>query len=156
MLASQLKMRMVSCQGKQAGLAKSNLTKIKAASMVNPETMDKLQRMLHDINPYYHTFMALGNIDPKLIEEKQLVLKADARPPNDEHVRQWNLPENNEVAIIDLTPESTQPADIILHQKGGNIQHISSNHRSFEALHYTLLFPHGDDGSVINYQFYIF
>ena len=61
----------------------------------------------------------------------------------------WNLPQNNEVAIIDLRPESTQPADVVLHLHGGNIQHISENHRSFEALHYTLLFPHGDDGSVI-------
>ena len=156
MLQSQLKIRMEACYGKQAGLAESNLTKLQAASMVNPETMDRLQRMLHEINPYYITFKALSNIEPELIAEKQIVLKADARPPNDEHVRQWNLPENNEVAIIDLTPESTQPANIVLHQQGGNIQHISSNHRSFEALHYTLLFPHGDDGSVINYQFYIF
>ena len=133
------------CQGKEAGLAKYNYQKSKATIEINPETMDRLQKMLHHCNSYYQTFMALSKIDPNDIAEKKIVLKADSRPVN-EHVRKWNLPENNEVAIVDIDPESTNSADVIVRLHGGGVQHINETHRSFEGLHYTLLLPNGDDG----------
>ena len=146
MLLSQLERRMEVCTGKEAGLAKYNFLKSKAAIEINRETMDRLQRMLHDVNSYYATYMALSKINPAEIADKQIVLKADSRPPNNEHSRKWNLPENNEVAIIDIDPEATNSADVIIRFHDGSVQHINETHRSFEPMHYTLLFPRGDDG----------
>ena len=145
MLLSQLERRMEVCSGKEAGMAKSNYHRTKTAVEINRETMDRLQRMLHDVNPYYATYLALSKIDPAKIVDKQIVLKANSKPPT-EHSRKWNLPENNEVAIIDINPESVDTADIILRLQDGGVQHINETHRSFESLHYTLLYSHGEDG----------
>ena len=36
--------------------------------------------------------------------------------------------------------------DIVLHHMDGQLQHVSELHRSYDALKYPLLFPHGTDG----------
>ena len=67
--------------------------------------------------------------------------------------RRYNLPVANEIAMIMLDEESEEPSrrDIQL-QLRGNVNNpsgccrIDQNHAGYMALHYVLLFPHGDPG----------
>ena len=113
--------------------------------------MDRLQRLLHQENNYYTTFKALAELDPEKIDNKVIIL-SNIKPANSkDHERQWNkpMPNVNEVAIIDISPDSknSMPSDIIVHLRdGGPPKRIPETNRAFEPLHYTLLFPYGDDG----------
>ena len=146
MFLNQLERRMEIVHGAASKALREKYAQSKAAIEVNRETMDKLQRWLHNNNSYYLTYKALAQINPEEIADKVLIILKDEKPKNSEdHVRQWNLPTCNEVAIIDLSDDPQRPADIRLHLKDGTVQQIKETHRSFQALHYTLLFPYGDD-----------
>jgi len=40
----------------------------------------------------------------------------------------------------------TQGRDLVVQLRGGGLQYIHQTHRAFDALHFVLLFPKGDDG----------
>ena len=67
---------------------------------VNSETMDKLQRLLHQENSYYSTFKALAELDPEEIDNKVIIL-SNIKPANSkDHDRQWNKPIPNVNEVI--------------------------------------------------------
>ncbi len=73
-----------------------------------------------------------------------LVIRADKKPEG-EHSRRYNSPTGSEVAVI-LPGEQVEHLDVVLQTKAGEIQHINAMHRSYDPLHYVILFPYGDDG----------
>ena len=104
-----------------------------------------LQKCLHEVNPYVTHLKSALEI-AKNIPNCKLVLNADARlKPNNAHIRNYNLPSGSEIAVL-LPGEQTGDLDVILQTKGDKIQQIKSVHRSYDALHYVLLIPYGDDG----------
>ena len=65
--------------------------------------------------------------------------------------RRENLPTSNEIAlIIEYEYGEAGFCDIVLARRTGNADNnfsiINPNHASYMALHYVLLFPHGDMG----------
>ena len=63
--------------------------------------------------------------------------------------RQYNVPTASDVTAImigdgyDINPSNR---DILLRLHDGGLQRISELHPSYDAFHYILLFPGGDDG----------
>ena len=106
-------------------------------------TINILQNCLHRVNPYVQSFKSALDFGDEHTDI-QLVLRADKKPSG-EHVRRYNLPTASEVAVI-MPGEHAENLDIILQRKTGDIQRINARHRSYDPLHYVLLFPHGSDG----------
>ena len=50
-----------------------------------------------------------------------------------------------QVAAV-MPGEEHEHLDVIIHLRAGGVQRINPNHRSYDALHYVLLMPYGDDG----------
>ena len=76
----------------------------------------------------------------------RLVLHADSKNrPSDSHARTYNLPTASEVGAL-LPGENAGNLDVILHPRDGPLQRINTVHRSYDPLHYVLMFPRGEDG----------
>ena len=109
------------------------------------EVLELLQTCLHEVNPYIKHLKSAIEIARNL-PNCRLVLNADARlKPSKAHARNYNLPTGSEVAVL-LPGDQAGDLDVVLQTKGNEIQKISSVHRSYDALHYVLLLPYGDDG----------
>jgi len=102
-----------------------------------------LQDTLHTCNPYVDSFKAALNLSTEH-DDYKLILNAEKRPST-EHARRYNLPTGSEVAVI-MPGDKTGDLDVILQTKGGQLQRINARHRSYDPLHYVLLFPNGTDG----------
>ncbi len=103
-----------------------------------------LTEMMHNLNPFVKDFKTASDLPESVIRETKLVLRKDKKP-SEEHSRRYNLPVTNEVALIALN-ESHDPADVVINLRGGGVQRISDLNRTFDPLHYVLLFPLGDEG----------
>ncbi len=103
----------------------------------------RLQDCLKRVNPYIESLQYATNFCEENPELK-VVIHPD-RKPRQEHPRKYNLPTGSEIAII-MPGEQEGPLDVILQNKDGKLQSINSLHRSYDPLHYVLLFPGGDDG----------
>ena len=98
--------------------------------------------MLHENNAYIRSFKAV--IDKSSSTEFQIIIDADKKPTN-EHIRRFNLPTCNEVAII-MANESYGTRDIIINSRDNKLQRVCETHRSYDCLQYPLLFVYGEDG----------
>jgi hypothetical protein len=101
-----------------------------------------LQCLLHQVNPFIQSIKSV--LELPNVEEKKLVLSTKEKP-SAAHNRTYNLPMANEIAILELS-ESTRGSDVILHLRNGCHQRISNLNRTYDPLHYVLLFPYGDEG----------
>eukprot|EP00116_Pleurobrachia_bachei_P000686 sb/3460948/ len=106
-----------------------------------------LTRSLKDIltvsNSYIRSFkcgMELMISSP----DRRLIIHSDRRPTS-EHVRQYNLPENSEVAAL-LPGDHGGNMDVILHLRDGGIKRINQLNRSYDPMHYVLIYPRGTAG----------
>ena len=114
-------------------------------SALDQQTVEVIQETLHDCNPYI-TSLKSGLELMQISPDVKLVLHADKRhTPTDAHSRTYNLPTASEVGVI-LPGEMTANMDVILHERGGGVKRINPVHRSYDPLHYVLMFPRGDDG----------
>ena len=141
MYLSQLKRRM-----EVAGTNKNKqkYEEAKSSFEVNEKTMAELQKILHEVNPYYITYKALVEIDPEKIKDKVVVLQNEKPKQSEEHKKNFALPQACEVAFCDLSQYSSRPVDIQVNVRGGGPpRRISERNRCFEPLHYVLLFPMG-------------
>ena len=107
------------------------------------DILSKLQECLKKVNPYIKSLRYAAEFSEENPDVK-IVLHADKKP-KDEHVRKYNLPSGSEIAVI-MPGDQEGPRDVVIQHKGGNLQTINSLHRSYDPLHYVLLFPGGDDG----------
>ena len=115
----------------------------------DPEIIEFLQNMLKNINNYIKSFQSV--VDMGEIGEMKLTLLADkSKIPSTAHERTYNLPDGNEVAV--LLPGEPGNMDVILRKRGGGLIRINGVHRSYDPLHYVLLFPFGDDGFCLGLQ----
>lgn len=115
-------------------------------SHLHPDILTALQTCLHRVNPYVHSFKSAIEFAANHPEAK-LVLNAEKKPTS-EHPRSYNLPTGSEVAVI-MPGEQGYDTDVIIQTRSGHIHTITSIHRSYDPLHYILLFPHGTDGYTV-------
>ena len=104
------------------------------------ERLERCNRYVNDFKTAYERAKR-GQFD-----EKKLVISADAKPKG-EHERRYNVDTGmKEVAVL-LPDEEVSNRDIVLDPKGGdeNVVYISETNRAYDALHYTTLFPEGED-----------
>ena len=108
--------------------------------------MQELQSTLHSVNSYVKSFKTAIEVGVEQSDVK-LVLHADKKPPQGNHAQTYNLPTSSEVAAL-LPGDATGNLDIILRCREGDgqaLRRISTCHRSYDPLHYVLLFPTGCD-----------
>ena len=112
---------------------------------LNSEVLQLLQDMLHQHNGYVRGLRsALELPPPGERQDTKIILNAQRRPAT-EHVRRFNLPETGEAALL-MPDEPHGARDIVLHHRDGQLERISECHRSYDPLHYVLLYPHGTEG----------
>ena len=122
-----------------------------ARCRLDKETVKKLQAMLHEVNSLVKVYKQICEIEEEHSTELKFVLTEDGRPMGT-HERTYNLPVSDEIALVKLD-ESLNPGDvqIYLRPKKGEeagppaVQRINHMNRKADCLHYTLLFPFGQD-----------
>ncbi|CAE1169604.1 unnamed protein product [Acanthosepion pharaonis] len=102
----------------------------------------RLQQMLHETNSYVCSFNY--GLENKTSSDFIIVIDSDKRPQG-EHERRYNAPTSNEVSVI-VSGDQHNRRDIVIASRGSGLRRISETHRSYDALQYPLLFPHGEDG----------
>ncbi|GFU04716.1 helitron_like_N domain-containing protein [Nephila pilipes] len=78
----------------------------------------------------------------------KIVIHVD-RTPVREHVRRFNAPTVDEVAII-IVGDQFQPRDIVLHRRNEQLTNVAETHRCYDALQYPILF--WDGANVYNFN----
>lgn len=105
--------------------------------------MAQLQTMFDAHNQLVHLFRTALQQIPR--DDHTIVIRADKTPAG-QHVRRFNAPTMDEVAIV-IVGDQFHPRDIILHRRNdGSLQRIAETHRSYDALQYPILFCQGEDG----------
>ena len=94
---------------------------------------------------YKETFRVFSKDEDGCItaDEMKFVLTETGRPAGT-HERTYNLPIADEVALVKLD-ESLEPGDVQIYLRGGGVRRINHMNKKADALHYTLLFPQGQD-----------
>jgi len=119
--------------------------RLRANPHLDAELLASLQACLRNVNPYIKTFKAAIEMRPQS-SDVRIVINATKRPAG-EHARCFNLPTGSEVAVLMPGGEtSTNNMDVVIHTRSGAMQRINTMHRSYDALHYVLLYPGGEDG----------
>ncbi len=113
---------------------------------LDPTTLDWLLTMMYNINPYVQVFKMAR--DMMAIEGAPMDLKLRLIASRTKDARQYNVPTANEVVALMIGDgfEAVDRRDVVLVQQAGPFQRISKLHVRYMALHYSLLFPHGEDG----------
>ena len=150
-------------------------TSVSAAERTSTSALlEALQYMLHDSNAYVQDFISAGELfEQEPTTQALLILSRDARPA-DTHARQYDpgmrmpLPSRGkiptcvgvvtgttggrgrprtfaEVTVLMLEGQ-LEKGCVQLRRRDGPTHRIDFNHRSFDPLHFVLLFPCGDDG----------
>ena len=101
-----------------------------------------MQDTLHKVNPFIKDFKQIKDIPINELEHGKIVISAKARPMG-EHERRYN-PQLNLQEVSILT--NSEPHDLVLQMRGGELQTISDLNPKGMPLHFTLLFPHGTYG----------
>ncbi|XP_071943821.1 uncharacterized protein [Antedon mediterranea] len=109
---------------------------------LTPTMLKGLQETLRTSNPYIASMKSV--IELPNLSSKKLILSTKNKPSAG-HNRKYNLPQTNEIAVLQLN-ESCNTTDIILHLRGGGLTRIYDIHRSYDPLHYIIMFPRGADG----------
>jgi hypothetical protein len=114
-----------------------------------PQIMTELQAMMQNTHPYIplykQAFQIMRAKPPE--EQKNVVVKLHMEKNADG--RRYNLPTTDEIAAIipgDGSEERSNHRDIVVRLTGGDLKRISHLHPSYSSLHYTMLFPRGEEG----------
>ncbi|OAD66801.1 hypothetical protein PHYBLDRAFT_70206 [Phycomyces blakesleeanus NRRL 1555(-)] len=110
--------------------------------------LEKIQPILMETNPFVHLFRTMDQISQEKGQSIDLTLRLVAEGPRDQ--RRYNAPTASEIAVLIMNNEEGTSRDIVLHTRANFQQNINEYHRSYDALHYVLLFPHGEDGWTID------
>jgi hypothetical protein len=113
---------------------------------LNPMTLDRLLTMMYSINPYV-----------KMLKMARYMMATKGAPMDlklcfiafrTKDARQYNVPMADEVTTLMVGDgfEAVHMCDVIITQQAGLFQLISELHVGYMALHYSLLFPYGEDG----------
>ncbi|XP_039282843.1 uncharacterized protein LOC120351029 isoform X2 [Nilaparvata lugens] len=106
----------------------------------------QLQELLHERNSLVRLFKTAIDMMPS--DTHKIVIHADKTPAG-EHVRRYNAPTIDEVAIV-IVGDQFQPRDIVLHRRNNQLINVAETHRCYDALQYPLIFWDGADGYHFN------
>ncbi|GFS82586.1 uncharacterized protein NPIL_551101 [Nephila pilipes] len=98
--------------------------------------VSQLQELLHEKNHLVRLFKTAIDMMPS--NTHKIVIQAD-RTPAREHVRRFNAPAVDEVAII-IVGDQFQPRDIVFHRRNEQLTKVAETHRCYDALQYPILF----------------
>ena len=125
---------------------------------VDVNIMKDLRAMLESCNSYVRSFVTIDEqLQSGLLPQSvSLELLAD-RQPSTEHRGRYNVPTSNEEIAILMTGDTSARRSIVVQPRardGGaaSLQLISETHRSWDPLHYVLMFPYGTDGFHLDIQ----
>ncbi|MGA1502986.1 MAG: hypothetical protein ACO38Z_10310, partial [Candidatus Nanopelagicales bacterium] len=107
----------------------------------------ELQRELRTSNPYVRDFITASEIPEAEYETRTLRINPDRRPEG-EHERRYNAPTGqgmSEISVL-MSDAPSKAREIVVRRRGGGLRSVHETHRSFDPLHFVLLFPKGDDG----------
>ena len=105
-----------------------------------------LQLMMHEVNPYVSFFrQGIEVMRKQGHNDVRMIIRSEGTPDS----RRYNKPTAPEVTVI--MPgvgygEEAASRDIVLHARSGGLSRITEIHRAYDALHYVILFPLGEDG----------
>ena len=105
-----------------------------------------LQRRLRDCNPYIKDFQMA--IELRTAKHEMLVIEPNSRPAG-EHERRYKVSTVGLLEVSLLKKDAAESRNIVVHLRQPNnraMQQIHETHRSFDPLHFVLLFPRGEDG----------
>ena len=107
-------------------------------------TLDKLQEVLKDINPFVKDLLHVFEIPDDELKDGKIVISCRKEDrPKDSHERTYNLQQSlSEVSVL----TNSVPGDLVLRKRGGGLQRIYDLHPAAQALHFVLLFPFGTLG----------
>ncbi len=97
--------------------------------------VSQLQDLLHERNNLVRLFKTAIDIMPS--DTHKIVIDAD-KTPHGEHVRRFNSPTIDEVAIV-IVGDQIQTRDIILHRRNNQLKKVSETHRCYDALQYPII-----------------
>lgn len=131
----------------------SNRINVAGNRTINESTMNSLQQMMHDFNPFVRSFKTMNEIaseQPGGIRDLKLILKAEGTPDS----RRYNGPTGSEqIGVLIVGGESNineepKHRDIVLRLKGpgSHLDRINEIHQHYDPLQYVLMFPTGDSG----------
>ena len=105
----------------------------------------ELPPLLRECNPYVQDFVSLSQMGE--VPKGKLVINAEARPVG-AHERQYNRPEGLKEVCVVIDDDSGRAVgrDCVVQTREGEIKSIDQKNRAFDPLHYTTLFPEGEDG----------
>ncbi|OAD68801.1 hypothetical protein PHYBLDRAFT_150391 [Phycomyces blakesleeanus NRRL 1555(-)] len=118
------------------------------SSQLERSVLEKIQSILMETNPFVHLFRTMNQISWEKRQSIDLTLHLVAEGPQDQ--RWYNAPTASEIAVLIMNNEEGTSRDIVLHTRANFQQNINEYHQSYDALHYVLLFPHGEDGWTID------
>ncbi|GBM81800.1 hypothetical protein AVEN_145966-1 [Araneus ventricosus] len=78
----------------------------------------------------------------------KIIIHADKTPAG-KHVRRYNAPTINEVAIV-MVGDQFHPRDIVLHRRNDQLINVTETHCCYDALQYKIIFWDGADGYHFN------
>ncbi len=119
---------------------------------INKKTLETLQTIMHNENPYVHEYVQAADvIKENPTESIKLVLKASGTPDP----RRFNLPRGSDIAIIipdENTSSEISYRDVVLyksakdHPNKQSLVKIHELHPMYDPTAYPLLFIYGDKG----------
>jgi len=120
---------------------------------VDLSIMTDLRHMLESYSSYVGSFMTINEqLESGLLPQSvHLELLANQQPSKEQRGR-YNVPSTNEELAILLPGETNGRRSIIVQPRAVSgvdkpaVQIISETHRSWDPLHYVLMFPYGTDG----------
>lgn len=114
----------------------------------NPGTKQQivadLQIMLHANNQLVRTFKQAKD-DSRLSSDDHFIAIHADKTPAGQHQGRYNAPTVADVAIL-MIGDPVAPRDIIIRRRDERATRISETHCSYDALHYPIIFPYGEDG----------
>ena len=115
-----------------------------ARNDLSAETLRALTLMIDGCNPLAQQFRRTALNDPGNVRDLSVVITQRDAPDR----RRYNCPTVAEIAGI--TPDAIAALEphrqIVVRLHGGGITRLDEFHVSYDALHFVLLFPHGEEG----------
>ena len=123
---------------------KKNTNLSKDQVRIITQTVQKLQNLLLEVNPFVKDFLHICEIPDDQLKHGKIVLgcKKEDRP-KDAHERRYN-PQTKLSEVSILT--NSVPCNLVLRKRGGGLQHIYDPYPDAHSLHFVLLFPYGTPG----------
>jgi hypothetical protein len=116
--------------------------------------MRNLDSLLRLINPYYHAFRQMREIE---LEQEQYAERNGCKVPEvrmfikkdcGEDPRRYNIPQIGEIAVVFVSENGEPPVDrdMVIYPKKEERSFIKSLSANCDPMVYPILFPHGEPG----------